>query len=414
LKDVEALNIVHAAPVHTALPVATQGGVPYVQVKAARVEPGTAFIRATMARVRAKGDSMQALEYAKQWRDSTPEVEMMIKAAVAPGTTTDPTWAAALVTVRNATEEFLALLRPQTIIGKIPNLRHVPFNTQVPVQTAGGSYGWVGQGAPKPVTKLAIGTAALGISKAAGIIVITEELAKLSTPSAEAIVRGDMIAGITQFLDEQFINPAVAEVANVNPASITNGAPTAASTDSAMSDLALILAHFSANNGGLSGITFIMSENNALAMGMLQNVTGGKVFPGMSATGGSAEGFTVVASNAAGTNVIGLKGDQILFADDGGISIDVSREASVLMDSAPVSDATAVYTSLWQNNLVGLRAERMVNWKRGRSSAVYYLTDAVYPAVPPPAGTLGAGNGGTRGALGVGGGRHEADKRPNA
>ena len=421
LKDCEALNVVQAAPVLQTVPtIATQAGIPYVQVKAARVEPGTAFIRATMARVRAKGDSMQALEYAKQWRDSTPEVEMMIKAAVAPGTTTDPTWAAALVTVRNATEEFLALLRPQTIIGKIPNLRHVPFNTQVPVQTAGGSYGWVGQGAPKPVTKLAIGTAALGIAKAAGIIVITEELAKLSSPSAEAIVRGDMIAGITQFLDQQFIDPAVAEVANVNPASITNGAPTAASTDSAMTDLAMILAHFSSNNGGLSGITFVMSENNALAMGMLQNATGGKVFPGMSATGGSAEGFTVVASNAAGQNVIGLKGDQILFADDGGISIDVSREASVLMDSAPVSDATAVYTSLWQNNLVGLRAERMVNWKRGRSSAVYYLTGAVYPAVPPPAGTLGAGNGGTRGGyagnVGGAGGRNEPDKpqRPNA
>jgi HK97 family phage prohead protease/HK97 family phage major capsid protein len=419
LKECEALNIVAAAPLLTKAPtLVTQGGVPYVQVKQVRVEPGTAFVRSCMAMFRAKGDSMRALEYAKQWKDSTPEVELMIKAAVAPGTTTDPAWAAALVQVRNATEEFLALLRPATIIGKIPNLRHVPFNTLVPVQTAGGSYGWVGQGAPKPVTKLAIGTAALGIAKAAGIIVITEELAKLSSPSAETIVRGDMIAGITQFLDEQFINPAVAEVANVNPASITNGAPTAASSDSAMTDLAMILAHFTANNGGLAGITFIMSENNALAMGMLQNATGGKVFPAMSATGGAAEGFTVVASNAAGTNVIGVKGDQILYADDGGIAIDVSREASVLMDSAPPAapDATAVYTSLWQNNLVGLRAERMVNWKRGRSSAVYYLTDAVYPAVPPPAGTLGApGNGGAvRGGRGRGETPDQTPNRPNA
>ena len=36
--------------------------------------------------------------------------------------------------------------------------------------------------------------------------------------------------GIAAFLDEQFIDPAVAAVAGVNPASITNGAPTAAAT----------------------------------------------------------------------------------------------------------------------------------------------------------------------------------------
>jgi hypothetical protein len=62
----------------------------------------------------------------------------------------------------------------------------------------------------------------------------------------------------------------------------------------------------------------------------------------------------------------------------------VSREASVIMDSAPPTDGTGTLTSLWQNNLVGLRAERMVNWKRGVAKSVYYLTDAVYPAVVSP------------------------------
>jgi HK97 family phage major capsid protein len=321
----------------------------------------------------------------------------MVKAAVAPGDTVNPSWAGVLVQIRNAENEFLELLRPATIIGKIPGLRRVPFNTQVPLQTGGGTYAWVGQGASKPVTSLALTTTALQFSKAAGIIVITEELAKMSSPSAEAIVRADMLAGIQQFLDQQFIDPAVAEVANVSPGSVTNGATTAASTDSAMTDLSLILAHFSAANMGLAGVTLIMSERNALAMGMLQNVGGGKVFPSMSATGGSAEGFTVIASNAAGTNVIGLKADQILYADDGGIAIDTSREASLIMDSDPEAAVTPQLRSLWQDNLVGLRAERMINWKRARPQAVYYLTDAVYPAVPPPAGTFGtgAGNGGT-------------------
>jgi HK97 family phage prohead protease/HK97 family phage major capsid protein len=382
LKECEALNMSQATPV-----IATHSGTStYVQVKAPRVEPGTAFTRYAMAMLRAKGDSMRAIDYAKQWKDSTPEVELMVKAAVLPGDTVNPSWAGVLVQIRNAENEFLELLRPATIIGKIPGLRQVPFNTQVPLQTGGGTYAWVGQGAPKPVGKLALTTTALQFSKAAGIIVITEELAKLSSPSAELIVRRDMLAGMQQFLDQQFIDPAVASVANVSPGSITNGATTAASTDSAITDLALILGHFSAANLGLAGVTMIMSEGNALAMGLLTNASGGKVFPGMSATGGSAEGFTIIASNAAGQNVIGLKADQILYADDGGISIDTSREASVLMDSAPVPDATSVYTSLWQNNLVGLRAERMINWQRARPQAVYYLTGAAYPAAPAAAG----------------------------
>ena len=53
---------------------------------------------------------------------------------------------------------------------------------------------------------------------------------RFSNPSAEALVRDSLVKDIAAFLDGQFINPAVAAVAGVNPASITNGAPTAAAT----------------------------------------------------------------------------------------------------------------------------------------------------------------------------------------
>jgi HK97 family phage major capsid protein/HK97 family phage prohead protease len=373
LRELEALNAAIATPI-VASPTRP---LPVVQVKS-QLPKGTAFVRYAMALLQGKGDSMRALEHARRWKD-TPEVELMVKAAVLPGDTVTPAWAGVLVQIRNAENEFLELLRPATILGKIPNLRRVPFNTQVPVQTGGGTYGWVGQGAMKPVGKLALTTTAIQFSKAAGIIVITEELAKLSSPDAETIVRADMIAGMAQFLDLQFIDPAVALVANVSPASITNGAPTAASSDNATTDLATILGAFNAANYSLSTLTLIMSEKNALAMGMKRDAMGNKVFPSMGVDGGNAEGIRIVASNAAGTNVIGLSGPDILFADEGGVAIDVSREASVVMDSAPAApDATTVYTSLWQANLVGLRAERMINWQRGRANAVYYLTDAVY------------------------------------
>jgi hypothetical protein len=51
------------------------------------------------------------------------------------------------------------------------------------------------------------------------------------------------------------------------------------------------------------------------------------------------------------------------------------------MDSAPDNPAlaTTVMTSFWQNNLVGLRAERFINWKKARAGCVQY-TVATYTA----------------------------------
>ncbi len=67
---------------------------------------------------------------------------------------------------------------------------------------------------------------------------------------------------------------------------------------------------------------------------------------------------------------------EILVADEpDGVRIYTSRHASIVMDSAPGDSAV---TSLWQNNLVGLRAERMVNWKRAKVSSVKYISGAVY------------------------------------
>lgn len=377
--ECEALQVKDAKPVINPVTMpALNAGLPptHVQVKA-RVEPGTAFVRYAMALLAGKGDSMRSLDFARRYKDSTPEVEWMVKAAVAPGDTTTPAWAGVLVTMQNAQNEFLELLRPATILGKIPGLRKVPFNTLVPVQTGGGTYGWVGQGASKPVGKLALTQVGLGFSKAAGIIVITQELAKLSSPSAEAVVRQDMIAGMAQFLDQQFIDPAVALVTNVSPASITNGADTAASLDDPFKDIHKIAGFFATNGIPLAGMTIIMSEANALTLGFIRDGAGNRLFPGMSAGGGTAEGLNVVASNAAGTNVIGVHPQGVLYADEGGVEIDVSTQASVMMDSAPVPGTTA-FTSLWQNNLIGLRAERMINWNRARPKSVYYLTDAVY------------------------------------
>jgi HK97 family phage major capsid protein/HK97 family phage prohead protease len=383
-RELDAMQIVAAKPVP-----ATPGGLvtpprPVISVKA-NVPPGTGFIRYCQALAASNGNLMQAEIYAKRWDDSTPEVALVLKAAVAAGTTTDATWAGPLAPITPLANEFIAFLRPATILGKIDTFLKVPFNVSVGSQTGGGTYQWVGQGAPKPVGKLAFTTITLGITKCAGIIVITEELARNSSPDAEMVIRRDMIAGIAQFLDQQFIDPAVAAVAGVSPGSVTNGVTpitTAGTTPAnARTDIQAMANAMTALNISTAGAVLVLSETNALALTNALNPLGQQLFPGMAQQGGTIMGYKAVASQAAGTTVALMKPDQILYADDGGVTIDVSREASLQMDSAPMGtpDATVVLTSLWQMNYVGLRAERFINWKKARTGVVQY-TVATYAA----------------------------------
>lgn len=352
-----------------------------IEVKGPDLPKGTAWTRYVMALAMSKGNVMQAAEIAKQWQDSTPEVALVLKSAVTAGTTTDATWAGNLVQYQNMASEFVELLRPQTIIGRL-NLRRVPFNIAMPAQTAGGTYRWVGQGAAKPVGALATELIQLRFTKAAGIIVLSEELVRFSNPSAEAIVRNDMTAGMAQYLDEQFTDPSVTAVTDVNPASITQGAPNSAAAGTSyanfLADVKEAFASMTSADIPPTGVAILMQSNQAVALGMMRNSLGLREAPDISATGGTIEGLTVVVSDSVPSgHVIYVKQSEIWLADDGGVAIDVSNQASVQMDDTPSAGAQQL-VSFWQNNLVGLRAERFIHWKRRRTNAVYYHTSANY------------------------------------
>jgi HK97 family phage major capsid protein len=367
-----------------------------IEVKGTNLPKGTAFTRYAMALARSKGNVMQAAEIAKGWHDSTPEVEIVLKAAVAAGNTTDTTWAKPLVEYQNMTSEFAELLRPATIIGRIPGLRRVPFDIKIPRQTGGSSVGWVGEGKPKPVSALSFDQITLGRAKTAGIVVITDELARSSTPAAETVVREDLVSQTAQFLDSQFVDPAKAASAGVSPASITNGVtPVAASgtdADAVRVDVLALMGKFVTANLSLAGAVWIMTEMQALGFALMLNPLGQPEFPGLQingTSGGTFFGLPVVLSenippNVAtgdeGARIILAKASEILLADDGETMLDVSSEASLQMDSAPdaVPSATTVFVSLWQMNMIGIRAERYINWGKRRPGAVQYIDSAAY------------------------------------
>jgi HK97 family phage major capsid protein/HK97 family phage prohead protease len=404
--DIERLERLEKMNVQRAVPAATERGrgtsieVGNILSVRRNMPKGTAFTRFVMAVARGKGSNLEALNVAEHlsqksgpWCD-TPEVVEALKAASAAGSTTDSTFAASLVYAQNLSNEFIELLRPMTILGKfgtngIPSLRRVPFNVRMVSQTGGGTYGWVGEGAPKPVGELTLTDVTLRWAKAAGIIVITDELSKFSTPDAEAVVRQDMLNGMATFSDVQFISPQIAAVANVSPASITNGVTdvpaTGTTADALRDDINTLLGRmYTANLAPTSGV-WIMSNRMATSISLMRNSLGQKEYPDMTPLGGILEGFPVIASesvpdDSAGGMIVFVNAQDIFFSDDGPVTIDVSREASLQMDTAPSDPTTAatVMINLWQRNLVGLRAERYMNWAKRRTAAVQYISSAAY------------------------------------
>lgn len=361
-----------------------RGGV--VQVNSL-VPKGIGFTRAMMALAACKGNRYEAAhEASKHWPDMAAELTPIIttKAEQLPGTTTGTTWAAPLIATSNRlTNEFIDLLRPATIIGRIPGLRRVPFNVTVPAQSGGGTYGWVGENQPKPVSGLTLGTVVLRWAKVCGIIPYTKEAMRFSDPSIEMIVRNDMIAGSARFLDQQFIDPAIHESINVSPGSITDQiVPTVASGTTATffrNDFKNILGKFITNNEDPSTAVILMSATVAMNLSSLVNALGQPEFPTLSLQGGSIQGIPVVVSQNVGNRIILLNPNEILIAQDDGVNIDVSEEASVVMTTTPASSPQATsLVSFWQNNLIGLRLDLFTTWKRAATTAVEYISSAVY------------------------------------
>ena len=368
-----------------------------ISVKA-NVQPGVRFARSAMALFAAKGDRAMAAEIAKQrWGSQTPEVERYLKTAVPAGDTTTSGWASQLAYARDMENEFVEYLRPMTILGKLSGVRRVPFNIRYGTQTATSTGNWVGQGAPVPVSKPTVSSGSLGIAKASAIVAIDEELARISSPSAEMFVRDDMAKTLATFLDVQFVDPNVAASANVSPASITNGVTAVAATGTAAAnlrtDLATVLTNLSRNEIDLSGVAWIMTPETALNISLMLSSLGTPIYGGISATGGTLLGLPVITSNSAnipgspasGRMIIAVATGDILLADDGGVSIDVSREAALQLLDNPTNTSTGSTTttqmiSMFQTHSMALRATRFINWAKRRTTAVEYVKEAAYLA----------------------------------
>jgi HK97 family phage major capsid protein/HK97 family phage prohead protease len=411
LRDMEEIQKGAAKPVAgPGIPVDKSRDPQRVIVTEKKLPPGVGFARYVACKAAAAielkgGNLVSPLALAKaRYPDDSQLRAIFEKAAVAGGTTSGSHAFDDLVPYQVLQSDFIDYLRPMTIIGQfgqngVPALRRVPFNIRVGGLSAGATGYWKGEGKPIPVSKATSANVTLAWATVAGLTVITQELVKHSTPSAELNLRDDLAAAVVARMDIDFVDPTKAASANVSPASITYGVaattPSGTAAVNVRHDLAALLALFAGNNLGRKNLVLIMSDTQAGNIAMMVNTLGNSDFPEMdlSATNPRLRGIPVIVSehltsvgSPSTQTIVLVKADEVYLADDGNVAVDASMEASIeMLDSSLLQDATngtgASLVNMWQTGSVALRAEREINWKLRRSTAVQYISPAAY--VPP-------------------------------
>ena len=312
------------------------------------------------------GNFISPVDMAKQMGFGDEVQDLVTKATL--GTTTDVGFASALVQENRLVGEFVEMLRAATVFEQLNGFRAVPFNSKIPSQLTGGTAAWVGEGAAKPLTNPTYGEVEIKEHKLAAITVYTQELMRRSDPAVDVLVRDDLIEASKTLIDNTFLDAAAAST--TRPAGVLNGVAATPSTGTTAAayetDLLTLINTFVAANLSLDGAYILMSETRAAQISLLRDALGNSYFAGMALRGTrTLMGIPVITSQAVGNKIILVKTSEILLAQDGGVDVSYSDQATL------VDGATTHH--LWQENKFAVRVEKFITWAKRRPIAAAYL-----------------------------------------
>ncbi|MDX0636308.1 phage major capsid protein [Sinorhizobium medicae] len=311
----------------------------------------------------AKDDVRRALENAAHF--------MRTRAVVSPADTVTPGWAAELV-------------QPSVYIGALPSMAPTSVYTVLAgrglsVELAGGVMRlpsatasetppaiFVGEGKPIPIRREAFGSVSLQNYKIALISTLSEELARVSTPTAEAILSQLLGEDIRRGLDYALLDDQAGS--NLRPPGLRYGVtalPASTATDPAQAAAADITALTAAFAPGATDFLLIANVRQAMALRLLHPQAALSVI----GTDMLAPG-TVIAVDAADFASI----------NGGGFDVKVSTEAVLHEEDTnalPIIDGAGVTASpvrtLWQTDTLGVRLREHLGWVLRRPGRVAWV-----------------------------------------
>lgn len=313
-----------------------------------------------------KGNYISPAAAAKNLGFSEDVIKYIEKATL--GTTTDSGFAAPLVERDTFHGEFIELLRNETIFDKLKGYRSVPFNVKINGQATGGSASWVGEGKKKPLTNPTFESIEIKEHKLAAITVYTQELIRRADPAIDKLVLDDLLKASAALIDDTFLGNG--KQTDDAPAGmlfgVTANPPTGTAAADYEKDILGLLQTFIEKNLSADGSYLLMSETRAMQIAILRDALGNTYFPGMSLNGArNLLGIPVITSQTVGNKIILIKMSEILVAQDGGVDVSYSDQATLI-------DGDKTH-NLWQENKFAVRVEKFITWAKRRAIAAAFL-----------------------------------------
>ena len=339
------------------------------------------------------------VDVAREYFRDEQEIELMVRAAVAPAVGGTAAWAGNLL--RESWGEFVELLRGVSIYPQIPGSRiDLTETTNFPVQAGRGNLagGFIAENGVIPVKSGSIGTTSLAPKKLAVISAYSKELARRSMPSIMSVIEGQILADTAEVLDTTFLaNGArsATQPAGLQDATETGSgninAVTNAATGAHGSTVAEILADVDALLGRVEAIkvgdgAWVMNPAQIRGLRNKQDGTTGHFVFRDSIDSGRFEGFPILSStNVTGGVVAFIGGSAMVFGSEFAPLFEMSDSATLHFESAsPVAIGTAATPNtvaapaynLFQQDLLAIKMTLGMDWRIVRQAGVQVLTGA--------------------------------------
>jgi len=225
--------------------------------------------------------------------------------------------------------------------------------------------------------------------------IIDKELARLSSPSAELLVRNDLAAEVQKTLDLSLIDPNQGGQTNIQPASLTYGltpvTPSGTNYAAFTTDVKSLFSTAIAAQLDITQAVWVLSPTLALSLSLMVTSLGNPQFPGLTVNGGTLMGLPAVVSTQANISgspdyanmLVLLFPGEVFLADDGQATVEASDQVAIQMLDNPTNQSTASSTpttmvSMFQTESIAVKAVRYINWQKARSAACAFIRTCAY------------------------------------
>lgn len=256
-------------------------------------------------------------------------------------------------------------------------VRQIPLGAagaEIPYSTSKATAAWVAEGGKKPTTEAGLSLATITPKKIAAISVVSAEVVRANPGSYMDILRDDIAEAFALAFDSAAMHGTNTPFGANSYLDATTRTPVELGTaDNAYLDVVAGLKGLVDNGKKLTGFAWDLTAEPIFASAVDANKrplftsfdnptldAPGPVVPGRTLGRPAFMGDGVATDIVAGTpktgGVIGYGGDwsKAVWGVVGGITYDVSTEATVTLGTT--------LTSLWEYNLVAIRAEAEYGW----------------------------------------------------